>query len=182
MQCSTMPDFSFSEEFKIECVSLCFCVWNLSPCLFLFAHRVPWCVVAHDATGAEWGTGQHGWRASWWEEKQSGAAQQHSGGPQQGECGEMTTLCSKEYMLLCLNMHWNAFWVFLCWQKCNKTQLNIQMISLGLIGIYSRIQSIYCGTFDLTQDNLLYSVAALMIKMCADNNETETNKIINGLW
>lgn len=54
------------------------------------SHRVPWCSVTHDAPGAEQGSCHHGRRASWREEKLSGAAQQHSWGSQQGQCGERT--------------------------------------------------------------------------------------------
>lgn len=84
------------------------------------------------------------------------------------------TCCS---VSTCIKLHSGCFCVD---RSVTKPSKNIQMISLGLICIYSRVQSIYCGAFDLTQDNLLYSVAALMIKMSADNNGTETNKIING--
>lgn len=72
------------------CVLLCFYLLNLSPCVVVFLYRVPWCVATHDAAGAERCTGHHGWRASWWEEKQSGTAQQHPGGPEQRQRGENT--------------------------------------------------------------------------------------------
>lgn len=103
----------------------------------MLSSRVPRCVVANDAARAEQSFGHHGGRGSWWEKKKPGVAHQHSGGPQQRQCGEMPTLRLSTQMYIRYNhsiwwdpIHPCQFYVF---TKTIKIILNKLLFYLGKV-------------------------------------------------